>query len=87
VRRRSMASRREPADMQVHPVMRELFEEMRKQKRDFDGLAKQAGLAKSTIQKWPTSGNPSLLSFIAVAQALGMKVVLEEIEIRKEVNQ
>jgi DNA-binding phage protein len=79
-----MPSRTEPADMPVHPVMRELFGAMREQGRDFEGLAKQAGLAKSTIQKWPTAGNPSLLSFIAVAEALGMEVVLREIE--REVN-
>jgi len=60
-----------------HPLVRALFKEMNRQKTLLRDVGKESGVAWNTISEWRYRSNPTLTAFVAVANALGLDVVLQ----------
>jgi transposase len=60
------------------PLVKELFALMDAKDVEMGRLAHRAGISKGTFYSWRTSRSPMLVSFEAVANALGYEVVLRE---------
>jgi DNA-binding phage protein len=55
----------------AHPLVRELYTIMERERIGPDDLALKAGVSRSVIFKWGRYNNPYLPNFIAVLNAIG----------------
>jgi hypothetical protein len=60
----------------AHPLVKELFKEMNRQKVTLRDTGEESGIAWNTISEWRYRSNPTLVAFVAVANALGLEVVV-----------
>ena len=58
-------------------VVRKVFKRAKEQGYTLDQLAKRSGLAPGTVSNMLQHGNPHLLNFLAVAGAVGLKIVMK----------
>lgn len=63
-------------ELRTHPILQTVFAEMKARGRSLESVSVDSGVSRSSIHRWAEWGNPKLLSLDAVAQALGMKIIV-----------
>jgi DNA-binding phage protein len=63
-------------ELKTHPILQAVFSEMKARGRSLESVSVDSGVSRSSIHRWAEWGNPKLLSLDAVAQALGLKIVV-----------
>lgn len=58
------------------PIVRRIFEEIDNQQVAMQDLADRAGVNRVTISAWKRRNNPSLANIQAVANVLGLEIVI-----------
>jgi hypothetical protein len=62
----------------AHPLVRRLLSHILQEGETQTRIAERAGLSRNCLKNW-NSVNPSLLNFVAVANAAGLDVILQEV--------
>lgn len=62
----------------AHPLVRKLLTHILHEGETQTRIAERAGLSRNCLKNW-NSVNPSLLNFVAVANAAGLDVILKEV--------
>lgn len=81
---KSLSSRRAPNKRplviyeHVHPIVRFIFEEARRQNLSIQHLADKAGMDRVTILKWKDTHSPSLSNAEAALNALGHTIKIDK---------
>ena len=73
-----MPARVEPKDMKTHPILKVVFQRMKDLNLGYETLSKDSGVSRSTICNWSRHGNPKLLCLDAVAQSMGLELIIRK---------
>lgn len=64
----------------AHPLVRQLFEEMNRQRATLAEVADRVGIERGSLSSWRWVVVPQLDNFVAAANALGLEVILQPAE-------
>lgn len=64
----------------VHPLVRNLFEEMNRQRIGMLDMAERTGVGQSTMKHWRLMCSPSLANLEACYNVLGYKLSIKPVE-------
>lgn len=62
----------------VHPLVRQLFRQMNRERIGIYDLCDRTGIGTSTMKHWAKNCSPSLVNIEACFNALGMEIVVRQ---------
>lgn len=62
----------------AHPLVRRLYEEMRRQKMGVTDLAERTGVHRKTICRWRRDRSPNLVNVEACLNAFGLELAVRQ---------
>lgn len=68
-----------PIPQHVHPLIRQLFEEMNRQQVSMARMGDVTGIDRATIKNWKHRHEPKVSNLDACLSALGYKLTLERL--------
>jgi DNA-binding phage protein len=63
-------NQKNPKNLRVNPLVRELFQIMYERDIDFNYLANKSGVSRETISRWQHRTQPTLETFVACLNAM-----------------
>ena len=63
-----------PIPKHAHPLVRQLFEIMNRERVTISGVSNLSGLASASISQWRYARNPTIVNFEAALNALGYEL-------------